>query len=280
LIEEDFTLRYANRSQLRCTLRLPTGRGPFRLVILAHGFRGFKDWGFFPYLSESLCQSGFAVLAFNHSRCGISENPFQITDLDQLSQSSTTAELNDWDLLMDSLLRGDFPHSNQAKLYSMGIVGHSRGGSYGILMASRYRQIRAVVTWGAIQTFQRFSLETRQRWREQGYLEIEGTDSEKGVRLRLTALSALEKNQDRLDVPRAMRELSIPVLLLHGRKDRVVYLSEGQKLWQSADQRLSRFHIIEDGGHTFRTPHPLLHPSPALSEAIAETITWMQKKLP
>jgi pimeloyl-ACP methyl ester carboxylesterase len=279
LIEENFSLGHPNRSRVRCTLRLPRSQGSFRLVIVAHGFRGFKDWGFLPYLCESLCQSGFAALSFNHSLCGVRENPFQITDLEQFSRSSTTQELNDWDLIMDSLLLGNFPHSNRISLYSLGIVGHSRGGSYGILMANRYPQIRAIVAWGAIQTFQRFSPDVQRQWREKGYLEIAGNESENGVRLNVSALDALENNQERLDILKVMRGLSVPVLLLHGREDKVVPLKEGQKLWQTADHCLSRFHIIEDGGHTFRTQHPFAGPSPALSEAVRETIAWLEKKL-
>jgi hypothetical protein len=129
LIEENFSLGHPNRSRVHCTLRLPRSQGSFRLVIVAHGFRGFKDWGFFPYLCKSLCQSGFATLSFNHSLCGVRENPFQITDLEQFSRSSTTQELNDWDLIMDGLLLGNVPYSNRLQLYSLGIVGHSRGGS-------------------------------------------------------------------------------------------------------------------------------------------------------
>jgi pimeloyl-ACP methyl ester carboxylesterase len=279
LIEENFSLTHPGRIPIHCTLRLSQRQGPFRLVIAAHGFRGFKDWGFFPYLCESLCQSGFAALSFNHSHSGVRDNPFQITDLEQFSRNSTTEELNDWDLVMDSVLLGNFPYSNRIKLYSLGIVGHSRGGSYGILMTNRYPQIRAVAAWGAIQTFQRFSLDTQRQWREKGYLEIKADGTENSVRLSVVALDALEKNLDRLDVSRAMQMLSIPVLLVHGREDRVVPLEEGQKLWQRADHQLSRFHVIEDCGHTFKTQHPFTGPSRGLAEAVDATIAWFQKNL-
>jgi dienelactone hydrolase len=279
LIEENFSLTHPSRIPIHCTLRLPQRQGPFRLVIVAHGFRGFKDWGFFPYLCESLCQSGFAALCFNHSHSGVRDNPFQITDLEQFSRNSTTEELNDWDLVMDSVLLGNFPYSNRIKLYSLGIVGHSRGGSYGILMANRYPQIRAVAAWGAIETFQRFSLDTQRQWREKGYLEVKADGTENSLHLSVTALDALEKNLDRLDVSRTMQRLSIPVLLVHGREDRVIPLKEGQKLWQRADHQLSRFHVIEDGGHTFKTQHPFAGSSRALAEAVDTTIAWFQKNL-
>jgi len=148
-----------------------------------------------------------------------------------------------------------------------------------MLMADRYPQIRSVVAWGAIQTFQRFSLEVQRQWRERGYLEIKTDGQENDVRLNVAALDALEKNLNRLDISRTMQRLSIPVLLLHGREDQVVPLKEGQKLWQSADHQLSRFQIVEDSGHTFRTQHPFTGPSRALAEAVDGTVGWLQKKL-
>ena len=35
------------------------------LVVIVHGFKGFKDWGFFPWLGEHLCAAGFAIVRFN-----------------------------------------------------------------------------------------------------------------------------------------------------------------------------------------------------------------------
>src|SRR5436309_177151 len=151
---------------------MPDGKERTWLVIVAHGFRGFKDWGFFPYLCQNLSQSGFAALSFNHALCGVRENPYEITDLLRFSSNSTTQELKDWDLILDSVLSGNLCHSARMKLNAIGIVGHSRGGSYGILLSRRVRQIQTVVAWGAIHTFQRFSAETQCQWRKDGFIEV------------------------------------------------------------------------------------------------------------
>ena len=37
---------------IRGDLHLPDGESPHRLVLIAHGFKGFKDWGFFPFLLD------------------------------------------------------------------------------------------------------------------------------------------------------------------------------------------------------------------------------------
>ena len=279
LLEENFILRHFDGLQLQCTLRLPQPKGKHRLVLVAPGFLGFKDWGFFPHLCQQLCLSGFATLCFTHALAGIRENPYEITDLKTFSNNSTTQELRDWELILDAILGQRFPLSQYLRVNSFGVMGHSRGGSYGILMARKTPQIQSVVTWGGIATFQRFDRDTQKRWREQGQLEVGKTPSGKPIELNVRALDALERNYDRLDVIRAIRELTIPVLLLHGRDDKRVCWKESQKLWECSLRDLSQFHIIEAAGHTFRTQHPFKSSSQPLTEAVNRTIRWFEKTL-
>ncbi len=224
LITENFSLTHFDGLTVPCTLRLPHRQSSGRLVIIAPGFLGFKDWGFFPFLAERLCLAGFATLAFSHALCGVRENPLEITDALAFSRNSTTKELKDWDLVLDSVLLGRLPHAAKTRLDGFGIVGHSRGGSFGILMAERVPQIQSVVAWGAIQTFHRYDAETQRQWRASGALEIAQDPSGKKLFLGLQALDALEQNHHRLDVQRAIRGVNIPVLFVHGRDDKRVKL--------------------------------------------------------
>jgi uncharacterized protein len=147
-------------------------------------------------------------------------------------------------------------------------------------MAARVPQVHSVVAWGAIQTFQRYDAETQRQWRAAGAWEVAQERSGKKLSLGLQALNALERNCDRLDVPRAIRSVNVPVLFVHGREDRRVKLAEAQALWKCANPYLSRLHIIESAGHTFRSQHPLDKPSEPLLEAVNETIRWFQRTLP
>ena len=262
-----------------CTLRLPRQGSSGFLVLIAPGFLGFKDWGFFPFLAERLCFAGFATLAFNHALCGVRENLLEITDAQAFSKNSTSQELKDWDLVLDSVLLGQLPHAEKIRINRFGIVGHSRGGSYGILMAARVPQIQSVVAWGAIQTFQRYDAESQRQWRTAGAWEAAQDRSGKKLFLGLQALDALERNDDRLDMLRAIRRVTVPVLFVHGRDDKRVKLAEAQALWKCANPYLSRLHIIESAGHTFRTQHPFDKPSEPLLEAVNETVRWFQRTL-
>lgn len=280
MIESDFTLSHPNQLKVRCTLRIPEGRGIVTPVVVAHGFLGFKDWGFFPYLGRRLSEAGFAAIAFNHALSGIRDNPWKIDDPEGFSRNSTTQELRDWDLVMDALLLGTVPLANRMRLNAVGAIGHSRGGSYAILLSRQVPQIASIVTWGAIRTFDRFDAETRRRWRNRGYLEVAGQERETPLKMGVAALEALERDDRRLEVLKAVRESTIPIMFLHGRQDRRVPMSEGERLWQCADPQLCRFHVIENAGHTFRTPHPMTTPSLPLLEAVSKTIDRFRKTLP
>ena len=147
-------------------------------------------------------------------------------------------------------------------------------------MANRIPQIQSVVAWGAIQTFQRYDAEAQRQWKATGAWEAAEDRSGRKLSLGLQALEALERNRDRLDVLRAIRSVNIPVLFVHGRDDKRVKLAEAQALWKCANPYLSRLHIIESAGHTFRTQHPLDKPSEPLLEAVNETVRWFQRTLP
>ena len=56
---------------IRADVRRPARGVPRSAVIVAHGFKGFKDWGFFPYLCESLARDGHLVVSFNTSLNGV-----------------------------------------------------------------------------------------------------------------------------------------------------------------------------------------------------------------
>ena len=49
---------------------LPGGE-PVGVVLVAHGFKGYKDYGMFPRIAETRCDAGFIAPRFNFSHSGI-----------------------------------------------------------------------------------------------------------------------------------------------------------------------------------------------------------------
>ena len=78
---------------LEARLHRPDGPGPAPLVILAHGFKGFMDWGPWPWLGARLAEQGIAMLRFNFSHNGIGPEPEQFTEFDRFQANTFTREV-------------------------------------------------------------------------------------------------------------------------------------------------------------------------------------------
>ena len=59
-------------------------------VIFVHGFKGFKDWGFVPYLCNYFAEQGFFTITFNFSHNGIGDNPLEFTELEKFAKKRNT----------------------------------------------------------------------------------------------------------------------------------------------------------------------------------------------
>ena len=84
------------------------------LIIFAHGFKGFKDWGHFPLIARKFAESGFAILKFNFSHNGGTiEQPIDFPDLEAFSKNNYIKEQQDLSLILDWVSKGqNLPISN------------------------------------------------------------------------------------------------------------------------------------------------------------------------
>ena len=76
------------------------------LLIFCHGFKGFKDWGGFPYLLHELSFNNIFAVSFNFSFNGLDnsqDNPVDFTKLDLFAQNTFSKELDDLGCVIDYL---------------------------------------------------------------------------------------------------------------------------------------------------------------------------------
>ena len=133
---------------IRGDLRIPEGPPPRTAVVVAHGFKGFKDWGFFPHLCEQLAAAGHAVVSFNFSWNGIgADDPVEFTELEAFGRNTYTRELEELLWMLEEVAVGDLMPK---KPRGIGLVGHSRGGAQAILAAGESARVDALVTWSAV----------------------------------------------------------------------------------------------------------------------------------
>ena len=72
---ERFEIDGAAGELVRGYVHLPPGAEAAPVVLLAHGFKGFADYGFLPLTAERLAAAGFVAVRYSFSHCGITTNP-------------------------------------------------------------------------------------------------------------------------------------------------------------------------------------------------------------
>jgi pimeloyl-ACP methyl ester carboxylesterase len=229
------------------------GRGsPRPAVIVLHGFKGFKDWGMFPPLAERLARAGFTAVTLNLSGSGVDDaGDFSLPE--RFAHDTFTAGLTDLGRVADALALGALGVSPPS---SLGLVGHSRGGGIAVLYAARDPRVRALVTWSAISTVDRWPAPERAEWRAAGVKEIRNARTGQVLPLYPDVLDDIECHRATLDIAAAASRIRVPWLIVHGAVDESVPLAEAERLAAVAPAGSTRFLPIENGGHTFGAAHP------------------------
>lgn len=249
-------------------------------IIFAHGFKGFKDWGGFPYFCEKLAEKGFAVLSFNFSHNGVETTaPMEFTRLDLFAENTHSIELSDLDAVINFLPHLSEKHPGKFDIKKVGLIGHSRGGGLSVVTASEHPGIKALVTLASVGDFDRYTAEQKKRWREKGFIEIPNTRTNQMMRMNISLLDDIENNSERLSIVNAAAKLQIPWLIIHGKEDLAVKFTDAEKLFAASDKQKTELKIIGNTGHTFGVEHPFKGTTNAFEEVIDTTSDFFKKNL-
>ena len=274
MIHVPFTRDPRPGETIRGEVRIPEGPPPTSAVVVVHGFKGFKDWGFFPHLCRQLAAAGHAVVSFNFTRNGIGSDPLEFTELDSFGTNTFSIELDEVRLILDEVFDGNLLPRAPRKV---GLLGHSRGGGQAILAAAEEPRVDALVTWAAVSHFDRWSDETKEEWRELGRLWAMNTRTGQRMPLDVSLLEDYETNSARLDIPSAAGRIASPWLILHGLEDETGPPDEARALAKEAAH--ARMVLVNDAGHTFQARHPFESSPPELDEAVRRTIQHFERHL-
>lgn len=223
---------------------------PRALVVVVHGFKGFKNWGFFPWLGQHLARHRLVVCRFNMSRSGIGEDPESFDRLDLFEHDTYSTQLRD----LRSAVRHAQEHFPGLPTF---LLGHSRGGGVAILGAEDVPNLGGVVVWSPISRADRWDEATQRDWRERGFLDVMNARTGQAMRMSPVILDDYEVNRERLDILAAARRLRVPLLVVHGGSDESVSWQEGRLIAEAApDASLA---VIHSASHTYNAIHPLIH---------------------
>ena len=242
-------------------------------VVICHGFKGFAHFSFFPYLAEKLAEAGYRAITFDFSGSGIGEDRENFTHRDAFTHNTYLQELDDLDAVVGEARVRDWIEDGY------GLFGHSRGGGIAILHAARDRGVKALVTWAAISSTNRWLPETVADWRQRGFIDIANSRTGDVIPLSIEILHEVEEfGETRLNIASAAGDITVPWLIVHGRDDETVPVSEAERLSSLAGHNAELL-ILDGVNHSFGGKHPLTEMTPTLESVTRETVSFFAQHL-
>jgi dienelactone hydrolase len=278
MMRKSFYLINSSQEKIQGDLRYREGDKNAPVIIICHGFKGFKDWGFFPILAERLADDGYAAITFNFSRNGIGADPNNFTELEMFAKNTYSHELADVQSVIDAVTDGEVG-KNIIDPENIGLLGHSRGGGIALLHSAVDERIKCVATWSAIARVERYSEDTIKQWKKDGYIEIENKRTNQMMRLNKEFIEDIEKNGKKLNILKAAEKLEIPALIVHGDIDESVPVKEADQIYNCLDGFGNELEIIEGGTHTFGVRHPVEGVTPEFEIVVDITEIFFDKHL-
>ena len=271
-----FRLKHPSTLEVRGDVHLPAGADRVPAVVLCHGFKGFKDWGFFPFLAERLAEAGFAAIRMNFSLNGIGEDPLAFTELDRFALNTLSQELKDLDLVLQAARQGGLPGAERLDRRRMALFGHSRGGGIVLLRALEDTEVRAVVTWASVASF--WEGVDPESWKREGFLEFLNTRTRQVMKVGYGAWEDYAANRERFDLLKRLPVLRARALFVHGRKDPSVPSTASERLARWMGDR-AVLQLLPGADHVFGASMPFRGSTPELDEAVRLTLDFLKTQV-
>ena len=229
---------------------------PKQIIIFCHGYKGFKDWGAWSLMAEAFAKAGFFFIKFNFSHNGgTDKDPIDFPDLEAFGNNNYTKELDDLETVID-WISNHSEFKNEANINAINLFGHSRAGGIVTIKAEEDSRIKKVITLAGVSDFGTRTVTSGglENWKKEGVKYILNGRTKQQMPHFYQFYEDFKLNEERLTIKRAVENLQIPHLIIHGDNDTSISVEEAkiQQKWNSQ----SKLEIIEGANHVFNTKHP------------------------
>jgi uncharacterized protein len=275
-LPEPFELEGADGGPLRGDL-YPGGPDAAAAVVLCHGFRAYKDWGFIPYLAERIAREGLTAVAFNFSGSGITDREGRFGEPERFRRNTYAWELEDLRRVIDWVR--DRPGGPARPPERVGLVGHSRGGAISILTAARDPRVACVAALATPARIMVWPDEYWEAWKRGESAAVYDFRTKARLLLGPDIYEDMTRDGGRYDVPLALDTIATPLLVVQGDRDRQVSMEEAKEIVSRAARTSADLRVIERAGHGFLAGDRLRRTPPQLLEMVEAVTAWMRRVL-
>ena len=240
---------------------------PAGVVIIAPGFKGYKDYGMFPRIAETMCAAGFIAHRFNFSHSGMTNNIDTFERPDLFERDTWNKQVFDCRAVVAAINDGKLPGAGLPYV----LFGHSRGGVSVLLTAGRFAddttlpQPVGAVTAAAPCQCNNLPPEVADQLLKDGY--IVSPSSRTGQDLRVDKAALVEQLDDPAshDLLALVSRINCPLLVIHGEDDPTVPVEAAEQIGRAAQCEATVLRIA-GGDHVYNTPNPLPADAPSSSQ--------------
>jgi len=272
----DWEIRGAESQTIFGTAYIPDDV-PIGCAIVAHGFKGYKDFRMIPAFAKELCRAGLVAHAFNFSHSGMTANPDTFERPDLFEFDTWNKQVFDIQCIVEAISCGQLAGTGLPYV----LLGHSRGGVSSILFAgrqtteSRLPKPAGVVTAGSPDVACSMSDTEKGELRAKGYLESPSARTGQILRIGLQWLTEQEADPDAHNALDNVRKIECPILVVHGEDDETVNVQSAATIADAAVN--ARIAGIKNCNHVFNAPTPPppdVREIPELAQAIGEIVDF------
>lgn len=264
-MKKDFTLNINDRL-LEVTIYGFENLGKKPAIFITHGFRGFKDWGFFPFAAEHLSKNNFIVFTFNFSGSGYNKELNNICGNNWFYENTYSREIEELNFLLGKYLNDYFGKVDNKKIH---LVGFSRGfvsvaGNY-----YKFPEIASFCSWSGIAKIDRFSSRQKEEWKKNGYIYFLNNKNETYLKINTNLLTEIENESVKIE--ELLKNQNKPFMIIQGESDLIVTKKEAENLFEWSDKKNTKVEYIEKNGHFYNCSHPFESASEGLLKLLEHT---------
>lgn len=229
------------------------------LVVFAHGFKGFKDWGHWKQIAMAFANAGYCFVKFNFSHNGTTTvDPLNFVDLEAFGQNNYTKELDDLQTVINWLLQAnELKDEINWRADKMTLIGHSRGGPIVLIGAKENACVQQVITWASVHELDYAWQKNPAQlplWKKAGVYHIMNGRTKQNMPLYYQLFENYQEHVSRLSIKKTLKEFNKPYLIIHGTNDLAVSSKAAAYLAEYATN--GNLVLIDGANHVFGGTHP------------------------